>query len=157
MHMDAQEQKALERALRALAARAHTQKELSDKLSRSGYSQQAIAYAMEVLTRYGLLDDAAFAQEWVNARAKRAVGPYRLRQELRKKGVSAEVSQGALDALSEEKLQQAAVHFAAKRLQNGDRSPQARRRAFQALLRRGYDYDTARAALEEALAEEIEE
>lgn len=143
-----EKQRALERAFRSLAARAHTEKEIVDKLTRAGFSQEAIAGAMETLTRYRLVDDAAYAENWVQTRAKRGIGPYRLRQELYRKGVCSEEAQSALDALDEDDALDAAAAFAAKRMKND--SPEEKRRAMQALLRRGFSYETARAALERA-------
>lgn len=144
-------QRALERAMRALAARAHTEKELVDKLSRAGYSQEAIAFVMEKLTQYALVDDGAFAEGWVRARAKRGMGPYRLMQELRRKGVAREEAEQAVSSLDEEDTLAAAAAFAAKRLGQGD--PDDRRRTLQALVRRGFGYDMARAAIDRALRE----
>ena len=145
---DEEKQRALDRAFRSLAARAHTEKEIADKLSRAGYSERAVAYVMETLCKYKLIDDASYAESWVSTRAKRGVGPYRLRQELRRKGVSSEDAQAALDALDEDDSLDAAVSFAAKRLKND--TPEEKRRVLQALVRRGYSYETARAALERA-------
>ena len=87
-------------------------------------------------------------ESWVLTRAKRGVGPYRLRQELRRKGVSSEDAQAAIDSLDEDDSLEAAASFAAKRLKND--TPEEKRRVLQALVRRGYSYETARAALERA-------
>ena len=111
-----EKRRALDRAFRSLAARAHTEKEIVEKLTRAGYSEEAIAGAMETLTRYRLVDDAAYAESWVSARAKRGIGPYRLQQELRRKGVSREDAQAALDTLDADDSLDAAASFAAKRL-----------------------------------------
>ena len=150
-----EKRRALDRAFRSLAARAHTENEIVEKLTRAGYSEEAIAGAMETLTRYRLVDDAAYAESWVSARAKRGIGPYRLQQELRRKGVSREDAQAALDTLDADDSLDAAASFAAKRLKND--SPDEKRRAMQALLRRGYSFETARAALERALGGALEE
>lgn len=146
-----EKQRALDRAVRALSARSHTEKEIVDKLARAGYSQGAIAFVMETLTRYDLVNDASFAENWVSARAKRGLGPYRLLQELRRKGISGEEAKRAVSALDEDDALVAAAAFAAKRLRDG--GPDDRRRTMQALIRRGYGYDVARAALERALRE----
>ena len=119
---DEEKQRALDRAFRSLAARAHTEKEIVDKLSRAGYSERAVAYVMETLAKYKLIDDASYAESWVLTRAKRGVGPYRLRQELRRKGVSSEDAQAAIDSLDEDDSLEAAASFAAKRLKNCRRS-----------------------------------
>lgn len=145
---DEEKQRALDRAFRSLAARAHTEKEIADKLARAGYSERAVACVMETLAKYRLIDDASYAESWVLTRAKRGVGPYRLRQELRRKGVSSEDAQAAIDSLDEDDSLEAAASFAAKRLKND--TPEEKRRVLQALVRRGYSYETARAALERA-------
>ena len=106
---DEEKQRALDRAFRSLAARAHTEKEIADKLARAGYSERAVAYAMETLAKYRLIDDASYAESWVLTRAKRGVGPYRLRQELRRKGVSSEDAQAAIDSLDEDDSLEAAA------------------------------------------------
>ena len=70
---DEEKQRALDRAFRSLAARAHTEKEIADKLARAGYSERAVACAMETLAKYRLIDDASYAESWVLTRAKRGV------------------------------------------------------------------------------------
>ena len=48
----------------------------------------------------GYVDDAAFARQWVSARASRGYGAARLRMELRARGIAPPLISAALSALS---------------------------------------------------------
>lgn len=85
--------------LRALEQRAHGTTELGRKLDRRGHPPEAVAGALERLTRLGLLDDAAFARGYVEARARRGRGPLRIRHDLARLGVSPELVTAAMVAL----------------------------------------------------------
>jgi len=143
------ENRALESALRSLSARAHTEKELSDKLERRGYDEYEIAKTMETLQRYELLNDSEFAAQWAASRTRKGYGQRRIAQELARKGVKYEEVQAALEGIDEEKELEKARELAEKQLQRGGEN--ARKRAYDQLLRRGYSYDLAKAALEAAL------
>lgn len=143
-----EKQRALERSIRALALRAHSEQEIVDKLKRAGYDEHAIAETMQTLSRHALTDDTEFARQWAAARARRGMGPYRIAQELRHKGVSREDADAALAQLSETDALETATALALKHLKKGDE--RARRRAWEVLIRRGHSYDTAREALAEA-------
>jgi regulatory protein len=58
-------------AVRLLAVRAHSERELGDKLRRRGFDAVAIDAAMARLREHGYLDDAAFARSLVRLRAGR--------------------------------------------------------------------------------------
>lgn len=152
-------QKAIDRALRSLAVRAHSEQEIVDKLTRAGYDERVIAQAMAKLVEYEYVGDTSFAAQWAAARMRRGMGPWRIRQELRHKGVDALIIDAVLADFDEDDgLEQAAL-LAEKHLRRGDAN--ARKRAFDALVRRGHSYSLARRALEAAeavlAAEEDEE
>ena len=99
--------------------------------------------ASEVVTDLagrGDVDDAAFARQWVEARAARGYGPARLRAELRARGVAASLIDRALSAVAPE-AELARARAAARRRLPALRSTDpvrtaARLRGF--LMRRGY-------------------
>lgn len=147
--------RAVERAVRSLAVRAHSEQELVEKLTRAGYEEQVIAEAMAKLAKHGLLDDAGFAAGWAASRARKGMGPYRIAQELRMKGIDRETIDAVLADMDEDSELEAAAALALKHLRKGDE--RAKRRAYEAMVRRGYGYDTAREALtlaEQRLSEE---
>jgi len=80
---------AREIALRRLSVRARSRKELAQDLKSRDVPADAAAEVLNRFAEVGLINDAAFAQEWVESRGRRS-GAARLRQELRLKGVAEE-------------------------------------------------------------------
>ena len=78
--------------------------------------------------------------------------------ELRRKGVSEERARQALEELTPEDEAAAARKQAEKLLLRKDvTNPDVRRKAEQALVRRGFGWDTAREAVEAVAADETED
>lgn len=88
---------AREIALRRLAVRARSRKELAADLARRDVPAEAAAEVLDRFTEVGLIDDAAFAAEWVESRGGRS-GAGRLKQELRQKGIADELIGEAIRA-----------------------------------------------------------
>lgn len=101
------------------------------------------AIAVEVLDRLeevGLVDDAQFAELWVEGQQRRMKSERVLRQELRAKGLDAEVIADALADNEADADYQAALAFATKRVRAmTGLDPAVRyRRLAGALARRGF-------------------
>lgn len=143
---------ALERAVSFLAGRARTERELLTCLKRCGYTERAIARVMQRLSQAGYINDAQFADQWTLSRTSRAVGKRRIAQELRQKGVDPETIDAAMEQIDEDAMLDAATALAEKLLARtrGKDERDVRRKVTAALLRRGYDYATAREAIEAA-------
>lgn len=99
--------------------------------------------AGEVLDRFeevGLVDDAQFAGLWVEGQQRRMKSTRALRQELRLKGVEAEVIDEALAETADDADYQAALALAQKKIRTmGSLEPAVRyRRLAGALARRGF-------------------
>ena len=150
--------KVLNRALRFLSTRPHSERELRTKLARRSPRQagaeapdpELVDDAFERLRELGYLDDAAFARQWVEERGGQR-GVRLLRAELRRKGVAAEVIDAALESAGDANPVSAARELAAKRLARlSGESPQAARdKLTRYLAGRGYGYDVIRQALAE--------
>lgn len=151
-------QRAMERALRSLSMRPQSEGELVEKLQKAGYDERAIAAAMAQLAKAGLVDDKAFAAQWTQYRAGKGLGSFRIAQELRHKGVQEAIIQDVLADMDEDDTLEMATALAERFLARGNPDT-ANRRAYAALLRRGYSYDVARQALAaaEALLDEEDE
>ncbi len=148
---------ALERAVSMLAARSCSRGEIRQKLVRSQYASPTVEKVMEKLETNGLLDDQAFADQWTRYRASQRYGPRQIQWEMRRKGVSPEDQAAALESFSEEEQLATAVSFVKKRLPGLNRTSselQQKQRLIQALVRRGYDWDLARQAVESVLQED---
>ena len=141
---------ALDRAVAFLAGRARSRREMEERLLRSGYRPCTVEMVLFKLEKEGLLDDADFARQWVDARSARRVGRGRIAQELRRKGVSAQEAEEALESLSEEEQLEGAmllVEKALSRASSGEEPRKTAARITAMLARRGYGYDVAREAI----------
>ncbi len=147
---------ALDRAVSYLAARAHSRHEIEEKLLRIGYRPCTVEMVLYKLERERLLDDTDFARQWVESRSHRKLGRQRIALELRRKGVSADEAEAALSLLDPEALLEDATSLASKALQRAKRDEEPRKTASRIhamLARRGFDWETAKAAVSAAMAE----
>lgn len=150
---------ALDRAVGYLAARARSRKEIEDKLLMAGYRPCTVEMVLYKLEKEGLLDDADFARQWVESRGQR-LGRQRIARELRQKGVSTQEAEQAMEAIDEEEQLSGAVALVEKglsRTRAGEDPRKTAARLTAMLARRGYGYDVARAAIQQAMAGVTEE
>ena len=78
-------------ALRLLAACRLTEAQLWDRLLRRGYTDEEVRHAVALCKREGYVDDALFAQLYVDGRPK-AVGDARLVADLVRRGIDKEAA-----------------------------------------------------------------
>ena len=145
---------ALDRAVAYLASRARSRHEVEQKLLQSGYRSATAEMVLYKLEREGLLNDADFAQQWVEARALRKLGRSRIAQELRRKGVSADEAEAALETLDDDEQLAGAIALAEKaaaRIKPGEDPRKAMGRIQAMLARRGYGWDVAKEAVSRAM------
>ncbi|MBI4496751.1 MAG: RecX family transcriptional regulator [Chloroflexi bacterium] len=131
---------ALDTALTFLSYRPRSAAEVRGRLRRARFSQAVVQETLERLREQGLVDDASFAEFWVeNREAYHPRSRRLLRQELRGKGVDQEVAGEAVAEVDEEA---GAYRLARKRgaLLNKLEYPEFRRRLGGFLQRHGYPY-----------------
>lgn len=80
-----------------LARREHSYSELLRKLVLRGAQTDAAEIELDRLQDEGLLSDARFCEAYVYARSQRGIGPLRLREELRQKGVASALIEQTLE------------------------------------------------------------
>jgi len=128
--------------LRALERRSFARADLARRLIRKGHPRPAVDAALERALALGLLDDAAFARNYVQTRAARGRGPSRLTRDLLAMGVERAMIDRALAAEWPEGSDRSRVPLAlaVKRVaQLGDLPrPVKRRRVLAYLARRGF-------------------
>jgi regulatory protein len=128
--------------LRALAVRAFARGDLARRLQRKGHPRPAIEAALTRAADLGLLDDAAFAQTYVETRTARGRGPARLVRDLLSMGVERSLIDRALVVQWPEGSDRSAVPLALARKrasQLGSLPRQTKRRRLVAYLaRRGF-------------------
>ncbi|MEU9046377.1 recombination regulator RecX [Kitasatospora sp. NPDC048343] len=154
------ESRARDICLRLLTGAAKTRKQLADALRKREIPDEV---ADEVLTRLeevGLIDDAAFAAAWVESRhAVRGLSRRALAQELRTKGVAADLVEQAVAQLDHDDEAEAARVLVERKLRSTrglDRQVRTRRLVGM-LARRGYSEGLAFRVVRAALDEEPSE
>ncbi|WP_221800906.1 regulatory protein RecX [Oceanobacter mangrovi] len=78
-----------------LSRREHSRRELFRKLSPRAESADILNQVLDELTERGWQSDQRFTDSFVRSKSQRSIGPVRLRQELRQKGIAdSQVRQG---------------------------------------------------------------
>jgi regulatory protein len=134
-------------ALRFLGARPRSEREIRTRLAKHQFAPEMVDGAIERLRRIGLVDDAAFAEYWVEQRqTHRPRGGRLLKQELRAKGIDQDTAAAAIpDDEDAEGAYRAAARKAYSLRALDERTFKQRLGAF--LQRRGFDYETTRSVV----------
>jgi regulatory protein len=91
-----------ERALGYLAQRAHSRRQLRQKLESRGFSEPDIGRVLDYLAGRGYLDDEAYARAWVRSVIKKGTkGRFALAAELSRAGIDRVTARNALEEYSE--------------------------------------------------------
>ena len=137
-------------AYRLLGHRARSTDELRRRLLAKEHDEAAVGEALERLAADGFLDDGAFARSYVaDKRRLDGWGSERIRRGLRELGVDAGVADEVLGEGADDDASELDRALALLRKRGAPEPPleASRRRAFQALQRRGFSTSTAYAAL----------
>lgn len=147
--------RATEAAIRLLAVRPRSIREVRDRLRQRDFAPEAIDAAVEKLEGWRYVDDADFARFWVENRERhKPRGRRLLEQELRRKGIDRETVQETLDAADLDEQGSALELGRAKLRSYGGLEPHvARRRLGAYLARRGYGLDQIRRSLDDLFGE----
>lgn len=143
--------------LRLLTGAPKTRAQLADALRRKNVSDEVAERVLDRLGEVGLVDDAAFAEAWVQSRhAGRGLARKALRSELRQRGVGADTAAEALQTLDHDHEVIAARSLVERRLPSTRRLQRATRfrRLVGMLARKGYSGALAAQVVREALEAE---
>ena len=88
---------ALDAALRLLARREHSLRELRTKLSSRGYEAGEIGRTLDQLAGRDLVSDERFAEAFLRSRLERGQGPLKIRAQLSERGVGAPLIDSVLN------------------------------------------------------------
>ncbi len=124
-----------------LTTRARTRSELATKLSQRNVPNNLATKLLDRFEEVGLIDDRAFARDWVEQRQRgRGLAKRALDIELRNKGVADEIAQEALSEIAaedEEEVARALVAAKLRSVRNLDKD-KATRRLVGMLARKGH-------------------
>jgi regulatory protein len=87
--------------LRLLESQPRSRAELATAMAKRGVPDAAATAVLDRFTDVGLIDDAGFAKAWVESRHRgRGLARRALANELRRKGIDAEVASDALESVT---------------------------------------------------------
>ncbi len=145
---EARVQHALELAFRYLGRRERTVLEVRRLLEAKDVRPEAITAALAELGRQGYLDDVRYAQLFTEDRRRLdGWGNERIERKLEQVGVEAEIIASVLAGREPGAELQAALDVLERRIAEPPQDDRGRERALGLLVRRGYDLDTAYAAV----------
>jgi regulatory protein len=114
-------QKLRDQALRFLSRRAHSCKELRDKLLNKGYPPDAIESLIRDFTDRGYLNDREFARAFIEDEINiKYSGPVRIKDKLNKRGIAPDIAGNLISELYSVDLQMENCRYLAeKKFKNG--------------------------------------
>ena len=154
LRTDAGQMSAKMRAVRIVSATSVSQKDLQQRLIRKGEDPKQAAEAVEWMVDLKLVDDAETAAQIVRRCAAKGYGMARAKQALYEKRIPKEYWEDALEDYPDQTDK--IVEFLRSRL-GSEADERERKRAIDALLRRGHSYGDIRSALRQLDIEEFPE
>ncbi len=135
---------AREKALELISRRPMSRKELMDKLTSKGETEDTAEYCAGWLEENGFIDEERYAAQIARHYAAKGYGAGRVRAELSRRGLNRELWDEAMAAMptGDDKLDR----FIAARLKDPEDRDEIRK-VSSALYRRGYSWEQIRSAL----------
>ncbi|MFK7603251.1 RecX family transcriptional regulator [Deinococcus sp. SM5_A1] len=133
-------------AFRALGGRALTEAELRGKLERRSDTPELIEEVLKRVQELGYQDDEQVAH---TEGTRRGVGAYRVRQTLKRRGVTEELIQDTLEARDPDDERAGALEVLERRWPSLARKKDPRASAYAFLARRGFGGDAIWPAIRE--------
>ena len=134
------------RALRILGNRNFSEQEMYKRLTGKGETAENSEETVKWLVELGYINDSDYATLIVNHYSGKSYGTSRIRDELYKRGIPRDMWDEKLASLDEAEMHDTALEFLRKKLR-GSEDKDDLRRVSNALVRRGYSYDEAKAAV----------
>jgi regulatory protein len=151
------EEQARALCLRLPTGNPRTRRQLADAMRKREIPEEVAEYVLGRFEDVGLIDDQAFANAWVESRHRgRGLARRALAQELRHRGVDAQLVSDAVGLLDAEQEEATARDLVARKIRGTrglDRDKRIRRLASM-LARKGYSEGLALKVVRDALAEE---
>ena len=146
IQLESEKNTALDKALTHVSATRKTEKQVRDFLAGKGYLPAVVDYVIDKMRGYNFLNDSEYAEAYVEFAGVKKGGRL-IKMELRAKGVAEEEIDAALQNLDGETQEQAASVILQKYMRHKTADKETLAKAFRYLMGKGFDYETARAAL----------
>ncbi len=144
IQLETEKSQALDKAMTHLSSTMKTAKQMRDFLTKKGYVQAVQDYVLERLEYYKFIDDYAYCRayvESVHGKGKRA-----MELDLIKRGADKNAIEQALAEVEEDGGE--ALSLLQKYMRGKEADQKNLYRAFKYLISKGYEVETAKAALE---------
>jgi regulatory protein len=148
-------EKTMKRALNLLSFKPRTVAEMRERLMEKDWAEAAVVdQVIARLEELGYLNDEQLAVSFASSRLTfRPLGKTRLRRDLQRRKLPSEITEQTLDQLyegdAEEELIDRALNKRLK-LKGAPTTPEAAKKLFDYLMRRGFSYDLVRRKVREA-------
>jgi len=117
-----------------------------DKLAE--YPAEVADDVLEMLEKYGYIDDFAFAEDYAQSRVRnKGYGKFRIKHELREKGVDVGIIDNVLSKLEFDEVSAAAIKLRHKA--SGKLTEKEKKKYSDYLVRQGFGYDVIKQAFRE--------
>lgn len=146
IQLESEKNVAFDKALLHISATQKTEKQVRTFLEGKGYLSCVVDYVIEKMRDYKFLDDAAYAESYVESASKRKGGRL-IRMELKSKGLAEDEIDEALLLLDEEKELATASAILQKYMRGKTTQREDLQKAFRYLMGKGFSYETAKAAV----------
>ena len=146
-------------ALKLLAFKDRTEKEIADRLAQKGYSEENIAAELVFLKEYGYIDDRLYARRFTNDAVKlKKWGKSRIRTELLRRGIDKAEAEEILEELCGDS-QECIKQEIQRKFGGADfNNMKERNRVFGYFARRGFNPSEIRGAINDVCSlEDYEE
>ncbi|MBI4549346.1 MAG: regulatory protein RecX [Candidatus Omnitrophica bacterium] len=144
---DSPYQKAFDHALKLLAIRKRTVRQLEHRLEEKSFDSSVIREVVARLKENKLLDDSDFAREFVTEKMSRgSAGRLKLTAALRQKGISESIVKKTVAELDPEAEYQAALNLALHKAESlgGMERVRKQKKIYDYLARKGYRFSLCR-------------
>ena len=138
--------RAKSRALWYLDRTDHTEKALSDKLVRAGFSKKAIAAVMQNLTEFGMVDDRRFAERFAERCMESNISKREAMQKMLLKGVPYDLAKEILSECEVDEESQL-LELIERKYAYKLSQEKGFEKVFAALARKGFSFSAIKSAL----------
>ena len=143
--------RALKHSVSLLARRPYSKKEIISRLIRLRYTAEVAELVVNKLEKENILNDEDFCEEWTSFRLSQHYGFEMIRRELKLKGISDEIITDVFNRRDTDEEFENALKLAAKtwkKISRGTDIRRNRQKVIASLVRKGYDWNTAKTACE---------
>lgn len=150
MQAESETQRALDKAFNYISGSLKTEKQVRTYLFGKGYTSAVVDNVVGKIKSYGYIDDKEYATAYVESYSKNK-GKRLIIKELNAKGISSDAAEEAVKSIENEL--DSAIRIAQKYLKNKEASIENKQKCYRRLLSKGFDFDTAKEAVERVLGD----